>query len=62
MSSDKTTEPRGCPTPGACSALTEIARLRGILHAILYADERGQGVQFHEAMDRAAKEISYNAG
>lgn len=27
-------EPRGCPTPGACSALMEIAKLRSALHEI----------------------------
>lgn len=30
----KTTEPRGCPTPGACSALVEIERLRTALTEI----------------------------
>ncbi len=28
------TEPRGCPTPGACSALAEIERLRAALERI----------------------------
>jgi hypothetical protein len=27
-------EPRGCPTPGACSAAPEIERLRRALHEI----------------------------
>ena len=26
-----TTEPRGCPTPGACSAVEEIERLRALV-------------------------------
>lgn len=26
-----TTEPRGCPTPGACSAVEEIVRLRALV-------------------------------
>jgi hypothetical protein len=26
-------EPRGCPTPGACSALSEIERLRATIRA-----------------------------
>ena len=33
-------EPRGCPTPGACSAVAEIARLRATLQGIVDADWR----------------------
>lgn len=31
----QTTEPRGCPTPGACSAATEIDRLRSLLDRVM---------------------------
>ena len=37
VSNDRTTEPtepRGCPTPGACSAAVQIARLRSALKAL----------------------------
>ena len=37
----------------------EIERLRGLLWAILAADERGQGVNYSEAMNAAAKAINY---
>jgi hypothetical protein len=33
-------EPRGCPTPGACSAVAEITRLRATLQGIVDADWR----------------------
>ena len=37
--SNQSTEPRGCPTPGACSAVDEIGRLRAIeFHAGLMRD------------------------
>ena len=35
----------------------ENGRLRGLLRAILAADERGQGLLFKEAMDAAYKEL-----
>lgn len=34
MADSPTTEPRGCPTPWACSALAEIERLRAALLSI----------------------------
>jgi hypothetical protein len=38
MSTDpKTDEPRGCPTPGACSAASEIKRLRSALEDVCAA-------------------------
>lgn len=33
-------EPRGCPTPGACSAVAEVASLRATLQGIVDADWR----------------------
>lgn len=49
------------PTAGALIAWQqqEIERLRGLLWAILAADERGQGVNYSEAMNAAAKAINY---
>ena len=40
-------------------AADEIERLRGILRAILHADERGQGQPFAEAMDAAVKAVGW---
>lgn len=37
-----------------------IERLTRLIHMILYADERGQGINFHEAMTAAARETHYN--
>jgi hypothetical protein len=34
-------------------ATADVVNARRIMRAILYADERGQGVNFHEAMDAA---------
>jgi hypothetical protein len=36
-----TEEPRGCPTPGACSAVDRIAKLEGSLRLICDANQRG---------------------
>lgn len=43
MADEKTTEPRGCPTPGACSALAEIERLRLALEDIAGAQMMWHG-------------------
>jgi len=37
----------------------ETDRLRSVIHRILYADERGQGVEYAEALHQAAKLIDY---
>lgn len=47
----KTTEP-GAPWDHKSCVLL-VAKARNIMRAILDADERGQGVNFHEAMDAA---------
>lgn len=39
----------------------EIRRLRRILYAILYYDERGQGIGYAEAMHEAAMAIDYDS-
>ena len=38
----------------------KVTRLTRLIHAILHADERGQGINFYEAMKAAAKETHYN--
>lgn len=45
------------PAEAVAELHAEIERLRAILGAILAADERGQGLPFAEAMDRARKAV-----
>lgn len=45
--------------PSRPDDLDEITRLRANLFAILHGDETGQGVQYREAIDAAAKAIGY---
>lgn len=51
---------RACAAEWADQAnklLAENVRLRGLLRAILAADERGQGLGYAEAMAAAAREV-----
>jgi hypothetical protein len=63
-------EPRGCPTPGACSALSEIERLRAGLNDVrkfLSNPEWGtvrymEGSGVYEDKDQALFDIAYALG
>lgn len=57
---DSDTFTRQFPAPPIqLEAATKIERLTRLIHAILHADERGQGINFTEAMQMAAKETGY---
>jgi hypothetical protein len=60
MQDDKSqpTEPRGCPIPGACSALIEIERLRRSLSDIAtMADWHPDGATVVYAQNRAREAL-----
>lgn len=54
-------EPIGCPAPGACAQVAEIARLREALRKIVRECGRARGDQGHRDASRFAFAVAYKA-